>query len=150
MPPTLPLGYIFEPERTPKIRIQDPDYPKMANTVHNTKVRELEDALKRSESFNQVLPFHTYSKNGLCGEIDVLAMGPEPEWYEVKYRHTPSNLAKAISSFDKFKRAFPEFNGRAYYVSCNGIVIEITNIEPESREELPKRPSPGIIITTYK
>lgn len=149
MPPILRLGYIFPPENNPVIPIQNPRYPAMANAAHNQKVRELEKALRRSGHFDQVLPFHVYSKDGHYGEIDILALGEKPEWYEIKYRYTQSNLAKAISGFDRFRKTFPDFNGRAYYISCNGIVIEITDIEPEPESQTTQPPK-DIIIKTYK
>lgn len=136
MPPILRLGYIFPPENNPVIPIQDPRYPAMANAAHNQKVRELESALRKYGHFDQVLPFHVYSKDGHCGEIDILALGEESEWYEIKYRYTQSNLAKAISGFDKFTKAFPEFKGRGFYVSCDRITIEITNIKPNSENQI--------------
>lgn len=132
MPPVINLGYLFPPEKTPVIAIQDPRYPKIANAQHDRKVLELETILKKSGTFDQVLSLYSYSKNGQSGEVDVLAIGRNPEWYEVKYRFTRSNLVKAVLGFQKYRQAFPSFTGNAFYVSCDGILIDITNINTET------------------
>lgn len=130
MPPIQKLGYLFH-EEVQKIDIKDPHYPHIAEERHNNKIRELETELQKTEKFREILPFYFYSTKEISGEVDLLAIGEKSEWYEVKYRHSRRKLKESINRFQKFKQAFPKFNGRGYYISCDGITIEITNLDNE-------------------
>lgn len=91
--------------------------------------------MRKTNVFNEIIPFYSYSVGEIIGEVDLLAIGEESGWYEIKYRHSPKRLDQAIERFRRFKKAFPNFIGRGYYISCDGFAIEITNINRNEKED---------------
>jgi len=105
-----------------------PVYGLFADGEHNAKIKELARELIDSREFDVAYPFMKYNNNGIIGEVDLIVeRGKEQVWIEVKYRLTSPKLKKAVNQYRQYVKAFPEFNGRAYCVSCNGIVFEITS-----------------------
>jgi hypothetical protein len=106
---------------------QDPKYSSFAERGHNQRVMRLAEHLIRTGQCDIAFPFLTYKVNGVDGEIDLLTESEETEtWFEIKYNFTRSNFEKAAKQFRKYTLAFPDFDGRAFYVSCDGVVIELS------------------------
>jgi len=106
---------------------QDPRYSSFAERGHDQRIIRLAEHLLKTGQCDIAFPFLTYKKNEIDGEIDLLTESEETEtWFEIKYNFTRSNFEKAAKQFRKYIQAFPEFNGRAYYISCDGVIIELS------------------------
>lgn len=104
------------------------EYDSFAKKEHDARVLRLGYHLLSSGEFQRVYPFVEYNRGGICGEVDLIAERNDMKaWFEVKFRFKPANLKKAVVQYKNYRYAFPEFKGRAYYVSCDGIIIEISN-----------------------
>lgn len=117
--PEQPLAFTPKPGK---------EYDSFAKKEHDAKVLRLGYHLLSSGEFQKVYPFVEYNRGGICGEVDLIAERRNQKvWIEVKFKFKQLSLEKAIVQYKHYLQAFPEFKGRAYVVSCDGIAIEISN-----------------------
>ena len=90
-----------------------------AERAHDEIVRRLERQLEGS-SGRQCISFLNYHKNGLDGEIDVLATLPNGshEFYEVKLHYHPNKHGMAIHQYERYLEAFQRTR-----TNCPGFLI---------------------------
>ena len=84
---------------------------------HNGLVYKLRDELFQTQDYEKMLLFWEYSKNGLIGEVDLLAMADEIyDFYEVKTTFHSKSHTKARQQYGRFQEAFPrwDINGFMY------------------------------------
>ncbi len=112
----------------PPSKDNEHEYSMYAEREHNARVLRLGNYLLKTGEFDVVYPFCKYKRDGFEGEIDLFAEREDLQaWFEVKFKFHPLNLQKAVIQFKRYQHVFPEFTGRAYYVSCDGMVVEISN-----------------------
>jgi len=123
---------VFLADQKPQILSKEDKraYDSFSEIEHNKRVLRLAEYLLRTGEYDIAFPFLEYKRNGVVGEIDLLLEREEGEaWFEVKFRFSPNGLKKAARQYRNYLKAFPEFSGRAYYISCDGVAIELSNRE---------------------
>lgn len=114
-------------KKIPSYELDKKNYELFAMQEHDVATIKLAEHLIQAGDCNIAFPFLHYENKGIGGEIDLLTENEEDEtWFEIKFRLTPNKLDKAILQYINYTTAFPEFNGRAYCVSCDGIAYEIS------------------------
>ncbi len=135
------LEEVFLADQKPK-KPQKEDkraYDSFSEKEHNKRVLRLAEYLLKIGEFDTAYPFLHYNERGICGEVDLLVENKDEQaWFEIKYRFTSSGFKKAAIQYKNYLLAFPEFKGRAYYVSCDGVAIEISNPETLKQFNLQK------------
>jgi len=122
--------FLSAEERLPPPNKDEKAYNSFTEREHNKRVLRLAEHLLRTGEYDIAFPFLEYKRNGVVGEIDLLLEREEGEaWFEVKFRFSTSGLKKAARQYRNYLKAFPEFSGRAYYISCDGVAIELSNRE---------------------
>ncbi len=96
----------------------------MRQNLHDTLVDRLENILKRKKYYNYMWKFFEYCRNGQIGEVDLLAMNDEfYSFYEVKCNFHNKSHKKAKYQYDKFKKAFPNWESEGFiYTPRRGLL----------------------------
>ncbi len=87
---------------------------------HKRLVSELVQRLAKKDHYEYIGWNVPYFKEGLEGEIDVIAYSSTNKtfhFYEVKSRNTLRNYQKAVIQFERYKRAFPDVKVKGVYVT---------------------------------
>lgn len=93
--------------------------------MHNQIVRGLETELLAAGTHQSIETFWVYSKNGYCGEVDLLGKDErEFTFYEVKCHLTTKSRNTAQNQFERFKKAFPKYSVTGY-LYANGEFIKL-------------------------
>jgi len=87
----------------------------MRQNIHDGLVEELRDQLFHTHDYDKMMLFWEYSRNGLVGEVDLLAMADEIyDFYEVKTTFHSKSNAKAHQQYGRFQEAFPKWNTNGF------------------------------------
>jgi RecB family endonuclease NucS len=92
---------------------------------HDIILHNLEQRLNNYERYDWIQPKMEYQRNGLIGEIDLLAYDSKYKmyhFYEVKSTLHIKSYNKAQTQFNRFKRAFPGLNVNGILVYDKGVM----------------------------
>ena len=88
-------------------------------SVEDDYLAELVERLLMKPTIREGFLHREYSRRGLCGELDCLAVSASGRWryYEYKRRDGKGARRRAMEQFERFYRAFPLLNAVCVYVT---------------------------------
>jgi Holliday junction resolvase-like predicted endonuclease len=90
---------------------------------HDGLVNRLEAQLLDTRDYQIIWKFFEYCRNGVNGEVDLLAMADELyDFYEVKSSYCRKSHNKAKEQFSRYKRAFPKQRVQGYLYCGEGLI----------------------------
>ena len=91
-------------------------------STHNELVRQLELELFDTKDYERMWTFWDYCRNGVEGEVDLLALADNIyDFYEVKRTLHSKAKRKAHDQYRKFKLAFPHFTTNGFLYTNKGL-----------------------------
>ena len=91
--------------------------------MHDGLVMQLEDKLSGTNYYDEILLFHEYCRNGLAGEIDLLAIADRVwDFYEVKCNYHYKARKKATEQYKRFRTAFKKHEINGFLYTSDGVI----------------------------